>query len=176
MVYAAGILIISIFNGKLYTLLGQDHYNTYSDFGGKNDLCDKNQHLLTASREAYEETCGSVYSYSEFSNKLINCDIISALSFTNKPYHMYMLFIKYDPDIPHKFEYIYNYIRNIKHMNQFHEKKQLKWFLLDDVLNHKVCLRNIFQRTINEHKNSILKIAYKYITTNTYYNYGRLKI
>ena len=89
---------------------------------------------------------------------------------------MYLLFIKYDHDIPRKYEYIYNYIKNIKHLNQFQEKKKLKWFLLDDVMNHKVCLRNIFQRTINEHKNSILKIAYKYITTNTYYSYGRPKV
>ena len=176
MVYAAGILIISLYEGKFYTLLGQDHYNTYSDFGGKNDPCDHNKSILTASREAYEETCGSLCSYYEFSDKLQNCYNISSKSFTNKPYYMYILFVKYNPKIPKHFETIYNYINDIKYMNRFQEKKQLKWFLLNDVLNNKVSLRNVFERTINEHKNSILKIAYKYITTNTYYNYGRLKI
>jgi hypothetical protein len=176
MVYAAGILIISVFEGKLYTLLGKDHYNTYSDFGGKNDLCDNNNSISTAAREAYEETCGCLYSYYEFSNKLQNCHNISSLSFTNKPYHMYILFIKYDHDISKRYNTIYKYINSLKYFRKFQEKKELKWFLLSDVLNNKVCLRNIFKKTIDIHKNSILKIAYKYITTNTYYSYGRPKV
>ena len=63
--YAAGILIVSIFEGKIYTLLGRDHYNTYSDFGGKNDICDNNISILTASREAYA-ACGRCRSCQAF--------------------------------------------------------------------------------------------------------------
>ena len=72
MVYAAGILILTLFNGKYYALLGKDHYNTYSDFGGKSDFADNGNPIVTASREAYEETCGSLFSICELTNKLQN--------------------------------------------------------------------------------------------------------
>ena len=66
--YAAGVLILAKHNGQIYTLLGKDQYETYSDFGGKCEYYDKNIPMFTAAREMYEETCGVVLSISE------NCD------------------------------------------------------------------------------------------------------
>jgi len=176
MVYAAGILILSIYNGKCYVLLGKDHYETYSDFGGKSEYVDRGISTLTASRETYEETCGVLYNVHELKNKLKNCSTISSLSYTNKPYLMYILFVKYDEDISNKFANVKNYIKNIQNMEKFKEKTEIKWFLLQTVLDNKIELRNIFKKTINTHKNMILKIACNYISRNTYYNYGRHKV
>lgn len=173
MVYAAGILLVSYYNDKYYVLLGKDHYNTYSDFGGKSDFIDNDNPLRTASREMYEETCGTIYSITEIYNKLQNCDSVSTLSYTKKQYMMYVMFIKYDKDIPKKFNKVYNHIKHLPYLNKFKEKTELEWFLLQDVLNKKISLRNIFQKTIDNHKHTILKIAYKYYSTNTTYNNGR---
>lgn len=172
MYYAAGVLVCSWFKGKLYTLLGKDHYNTYSDFGGKCDICDHNNPINTASREMYEETTGCLLSITEISTMLSKSSYINTLSYTDKPYYMYIIFIRYDDKIIDKHKEVYTYIRGIHRLLLYTEKTELKWFHFDDVIKEKIELRNIFKRTIQKHKNSILKIAYKYISTNTKYIYG----
>ena len=172
MVYAAGILILTLLNGKYYALLGKDHYNTYSDFGGKSDLIDYGNTIATAAREAYEETCGSLFSIYELKNKLQKCDLITTLSYTKKTYNMYVMFIQYDCKAPYKFNKVYQYIKNIPFLNKYKEKIEIQWIPLQDVFSNKVNLRNIFQKTIDNHRNTILKIAYKYTSTNRTYNNG----
>ena len=61
-------------------------------------------------------------------------------------------------------------------MNKFKEKTEVQWIPLEDILCNKIKLRNIFQKTIDNHKHTILKIAYKYTSTNTSYNYGRRSV
>jgi hypothetical protein len=173
MVYAAGILILSMYNDKIHVLLGKDHYNRFSDFGGKSEIIDNDNSLRTASREFYEETCGVVYSIPEIFNKLKYCDFISTKSYTNKEYFMYIAFIKYDKEIITNFNLVYNHIKDIPNTNKFKEKTELKWFLLEDVISLRIELRNIFHKTIQNHKNTILKVAYKYYSTYTTYNNGR---
>lgn len=176
MYYAAGVLVLAWNNGRLYTLLGRDHYDTYSDFGGKCDPCDFDNQLFTASREMYEETCGCILDVTEIRELLKKCDCIQTLSYTEKPYYMYILVIKYDDQLCKRFDQIYNYISKVPKMLKYTEKKSIQWFLFDSVAKNQVCLRNIFTRTMSKHKNTILKIAYKYLTTNTTYNYGGPKV
>ena len=169
MVHAAGILLLSKYKNEIYVLLGKDHYDTFSDFGGKCDLVDCNNPIQTASREMYEETCGTILSITEITKKIAHCEYISTLSFTNKQYFMYILFIPYDKQLPYIYNKVLKYINNIKNLSKFKEKIELKWFILDDILNNKnIKLRNVFQQTINLHKNNILKIAYNYISRNTH--------
>lgn len=168
--YAAGILLLSWHKGKLYTLLGKDHYGSYSDFGGKNDVCDKNNKLVTAARETYEETCGVFLSISEIIYKLYNVNVIQSLSYTNKPYYMHIVFIDYDEHICTNFQKVYRYIQFLPNFGKFREKTSLQWFMIADVLRHKMNLRNVFDRTLENHKHEILEIAYKYKSRNTFYN------
>ena len=131
MIYAAGILILSVHKGKIYVLLGKDHYGTYSDFGGKSEHIDKNNPIFTASREMYEETCGSLYSMYELIDKLSNGHVIKSLSYTNKQYFMYVLFVPYDESCTERFATISYYIQNFPNYGKFKEKIDLKWFELN---------------------------------------------
>ena len=83
MYYAAGVLIVSWYNGRLYTLLGKDHYNTFSDFGGKCDPCDTNFKVNTAAREMYEETSGCLLSIDDIKFQLKSAEFVKSLSYTN---------------------------------------------------------------------------------------------
>ena len=94
--YAAGVLILSQINNKIYVLLGKDHYNTYSDFGGKNEVVDMNNPIYTAGRELYEETCGSLTSIHENIDFLYKCPVVNSLSYTNKHYFMYVMFVIFE--------------------------------------------------------------------------------
>lgn len=176
MSYAAGVLLLSWHEGKLLCLLGKDHYNSFSDFGGKVEMCDNNCQMNTASREMYEETCGVFSDIHSIRDALNRASFIDTLSYTNKPYTMYILFAQYDPTLPIRFDYAYNFVRHVPNMNRFTEKKRLHWFYFDNVCNGKVELRNIFGRTIAKHKNSILKIAYNYYSTNLKYYNGRPRV
>ena len=170
MAYAAGILLLSWYKGRLYTLLGKDYYGAYSDFGGKNDEADRRNVFVTAARETYEETCGAICSISEWIYKLYDVKVIRSLSYTNKPYYMHVVFIKYDEKICEDFDNILTYIQHIPNLGKFKEKKQVRWFLMADVLKQRVELRNVFQRTIENNKHEILEIAYKDKSRNTFYN------
>ncbi len=171
--YASGVLILSWHKGSLYCLLGKDHYDTYSDFGGKSEYNDLGSSIKTASRELFEETCGIFEDFSILINTLENCQVINSLSYTNKPYYMYILFHELDIDLECNFNYAYNYVKHIPKMNKFTEKQQIKWFSFASVLNNEIPLRNVFATSIIKHKDNILKIAYKYMTTNNKYRNGR---
>ena len=176
MSYAAGVLVLAWHNGHLLCLLGKDHYNTYSDFGGKEETCDMHVHINTAAREMYEETCGVVQDIGYIKENLKQCSSVEALSYTNKPYYMYIMFVNFDTTFSPKFSYAYNYIRHVPRMNKFTEKQSMSWFSFNDLCAGNVALRNIFQRTLAKHKNSILRIAYNYLTTNCKYYNGRHRI
>ena len=89
---------------------------------------------------------------------------------------MYVMFVQHDYKAPYKFNKVYQYIKNIPYLNKYKEKVEIQWIPLQDIFSSKVKLRNIFQKTIDNHKNTILKIAYKYTSTNRTYNNGRSSI
>jgi hypothetical protein len=171
--YAAGVLIMSWYKDELYVLLGKDHYETYSDFGGKCDSADMNNQQNTASREMYEETCGCIFDVTEIKHIIKGAPIINTRSYTDKPYYMYVIFIPYDEKHSENFEKVFSYISKLPKMIKFLEKTSIKWIKFEDVVYKNVKLRNIFQKTIEIHKNNILKIAYNYLTTNKSYNNGK---
>ena len=173
MVYAAGILILASYKDEVYVLLGRDHYNTYSDFGGKGEQIDKNNALYTAARETYEETCGCMYSIQQFYSRITRVPMIRSLSYTNKDYFMYVMFDTFDTAVVDDFNTVYSVIKKQPHMSKFKEKNTIKWFKLQDVLDLKIPLRNVFRRTIESHKQTILRIASEYKSRNSSYKYGR---
>ena len=172
MAYAAGVLVLAVHRGEVHVLLGKDHYNTYSDFGGKSDPEDNMNSARTAAREFYEETSGCIYGIDEAYSRLQNAPMIHTLSYTNKPYCMYVILDRYDESHPPTFSIVNNYLKSVRGMSKYLEKVSISWFKLSDVINTKVRLRNIFQRTIDKHKNTILKIASDYKSRNTHYING----
>ena len=132
--YAAGCLFLSYFEDEIYCLLGKDHYNTFSDFGGKAETIDNFNPLLTACREAYEETLG-ILSKSELFALLQQSQSINSKSYTNKPYYMYIVWIQYNPLYCNNFNTTLNYINLIPNYNQsFKEKKSIMSVNLSSIL------------------------------------------
>tara|TARA_B100001996_G_scaffold378874_1_gene363715 strand:+ start:905 stop:1405 length:501 start_codon:yes stop_codon:yes gene_type:complete len=159
MSYGAGVMIITKIKGEVYVLLGKDKYDTYSDFGGLEDKKDNKEKINTASRECYEETCGSLLDITKLKEQLRKCEYIESKSFMNKPYYMYILSIKYENKICNDFYKIREKIKgNFSYI--YEEKKEIEWILLKKIIEKKVRLRNIFEKTIDNHRKSILNIAY----------------
>lgn len=161
--YAAGCMLIAEKDGELYTLLGKDQYNTYSDYGGKCELCDNNNPKITASREAYEETLGLIYSKQELFYKLSRYPIyIVGQSYTHKPYYMFILWVNFSDNYIINFNTIHNYVCSIPNYTyHFKEKKSIAWFKLNELLDNpkKFPLRNVFFKTISDKKNEIKSFA-----------------
>jgi hypothetical protein len=173
--YAAGILLLSWDGNDICILLGQDNYNAYSDYGGKCDSSDKSLSYVTAAREMYEETLGIFCDITETIYSIFNTPYITSKSFTNKPYYMYFMWIEYDPHIIIKYNTVYNYVCSLQGIShQFKEKKMLSWFKLKDLLNNKTSLqlRNVFYKTLHNHKQRIWEIALELKGRNIKCNYG----
>lgn len=171
--YAAGVLLFSVRNNTVYVLLGKDHYNMYSDFGGKSEMRDRDS-IYTATREMYEETCGSLCSMNTISQVINDNTIyVSGSSYTNKSYIMYLVKVLYDNNVCNRFDSIYEYIKPLPHLGRFKEKTGLLWVQLSDVLDNTIPLRNVFKKTVENNRDSILRFASNITSTNTHHRYGR---
>lgn len=165
--YAAGVLVVAWHNNELYFLLGKDHYNTYSDFGGKCEDCDGGLYINTACRELYEETCGCFLDRTIIRSMLAQCEFVQSLSYTSKPYFMYVMAVNYDENIKTRFDTCFKYVSSVSKMPRHTEKIALDWINIANVTSGDVRLRNVFHKTLQKHKASILKIAYKLKPTNS---------
>lgn len=160
--YAAGVMLLGWNGYEICALLGKDHYNTYSDYGGKADPSDNNLPYLTAAREMYEETLGIFFTQYEISYLIHKGPYVLSKSFTNKPYYMYILWIDYSNTYNIDYNTVFNYISAIPGFHhQFKEKKMISWFKLYDLLNNNgtIQLRNVFSKTIQLNKSRIKEIA-----------------
>lgn len=145
--YSAGVLLYSYDPiGNVAFLLGQDYKNKYSDFGGRCDFGDMN-HVHTASREFYEETCGIIMDVCCANHKLQKCPIIHSLSYMGNPYYMYVMYVPYCEEYIHIFHTIRKYINFKKVEKRFKEKISMKWFTIEDILRDKEQIRQIFLKT-----------------------------
>jgi hypothetical protein len=123
----------------------------------------------------YEETLGIFHDIYEIVALINNTRYITSKSFTNKPYYMYILWIDYNINIAIKYNTAYNYICSIPGIShQFKEKKLLSWFKLKDILHNKTTapLRNVFYKTLHNHKQRILDIALELKGRNVKTMYG----
>ena len=154
--YNAGVLLCSYYKNEIHFLLGKDKkYNKWSDFGGKCESIDNDRWLNTATRELYEETSGIIYSIYEIRYKLKNCNILYCKSYNNHAYYMYLLFIPFK-DYFSVFNDQYKFIRDIKSISyKFKEKRQIKWFTLNDILNNKNQMRHVFYKSFYNNLNEI---------------------
>lgn len=155
--YSAGILPYSFHNGITYFLMGKDsREDCWSDFGGKCENKDNNNTAVTACREFYEETCGSVMSYDHGLYTLMNdgsdCQIIRSSTLNGSPYYMYLMYIPY-LNYKQIFYKTMNLLKYIEYSNsRFREKCDIRWVDQTTLLNGSTSIkfRSVFRKTVTE--------------------------
>tara|TARA_B100001094_G_C17927810_1_gene669211 strand:+ start:250 stop:771 length:522 start_codon:yes stop_codon:yes gene_type:complete len=161
-IYSAGILPYAIYKSTIYFLLGRDSDNKWSDFGGRVEPKDKGDYEVTASREFFEETLGSVYDYDYTKKLLKKCPKIISKTSSGHPYHMYLLKIQYQDLIRLKFLSTKNFISNTITTidKKYIEKNDIRWVSIETI-EHSISgkslisLRYIFSNTYKNKKNEI---------------------
>jgi hypothetical protein len=174
--YSAGILPYTFDpNGKCLFLLGKDNDGDWSDFGGRCEYKDKNDEKVTAAREFFEETLGSVLNINECIEKIIenetrvttNVTKVLSQTLNGSPYHMFLLnieFLNY-PEIFNKtsnfIKYYHSYMYNNenKNINKIIEKNSIRWVSIDTLIycieNNNISskplpLRGVFYKTLKK--------------------------
>ena len=159
--HSCGALLYTIFNNKIYIILGMEKCGWYP-FKGTREKGETNE--MTAIREIYEETCGVI--------KLNKINLSCNFSTKRKHYHIGLIQIK--PDFIKKFyanrSYLINTIQakinnnNIKSTyTPFLEKNEIKMFKLDDIQKNN--FHNVTITPINFYYDD-LKIIENYHNTN----------
>jgi hypothetical protein len=192
--YSAGILPFYTKNKTIYFLLGKDGYsNTWSDFGGRADQSDNERWDVTAAREFFEETIGSVADITTMIAKLQikkNYIKIKDKTLNNSVYHMYVLKIPYKEIYRHNFLSTLSFLKYIKgegkvdangksssEYKQYLEKIDMQWVSLDTIKNSmsgseesiEYPLRSIFKRTLERNYDRIVEFCNLFHDKN--YNY-----
>lgn len=178
--YSAGILPFYVKNNNVYILLGKDSEGSWSDFGGRAEGQDQGRWDITAVREFYEESIGSVMEIpiilSLIQNKK-NCLRLKGKTLNKSPYFMY--FVK----IPFRDHYRENFKSTLKFINyakvfdkKFNEKSDIQWVSLDtmcasldkankDIINYP--LREVFKDTFENNLDSIKQFGSKFFEEKT---------
>ena len=163
--YSAGILPYYTYDDTIYFLLGRDNDDKWSDFGGRCESKDRLDHSLTACREFWEETAGSIYDHENIKRilKYKKCPYIISKTGSGHSYYMYLLKINYYKDIREKFISTRQFLININSDKKYTEKNDIRCVSLDTI-KHSIedkgfiSLRNVFKNTIRNHMEEILKI------------------
>ena len=151
----AGILPTAMHNGKRYYLIGREskkikfpERGLYADFGGRKD---KGESILnTAIREGFEETIGIIGNKKRIGS-LIKNKLYKKIKIKNDT--LYVISIKYDKDLPKKFDVKYktlcNFLKkspkNIQNKFEIYiEKDKIKWVTKEQLLSNKKSLRKLF--------------------------------
>ena len=155
----AGILPVA-FNGvSLVFLLGKEHNNQWSDFGGSTAYTVKGPEprFETAIREGYEETSGLLGS-----KNMINTSVRKNLirRYQIPRYSSYLYHVDFDSNLPYFFNLNYEFVRDTtpgiikKDHNGLYEKKQIKWCTISDMrkLNFRPFYKNIIYDIIKDEK------------------------
>jgi len=159
--YSAGILLYRTKNNKKEFLLGKDvKYNSWSDFGGKNDSGDNKNPLNTAVREFYEETCGVIVNTYDMLN-IINekCNRIQCLSYKKKLYFMYLVEYNTEMDLESMFHNQYVFLDKTDVCAKFKEKDEIKWFDIDTIVNNKSIFRGVFFNSFTNNLEEICRVT-----------------
>jgi hypothetical protein len=174
--YSAGILPYTFdSSGKCFFLLGKDNDGDWSDFGGRCEYKDKNDEKVTAAREFFEETLGSVLNINECIERInanetknsTNVTKVLSQTLNGSPYHMYLIYIdfmnyseifnKTSNFIKYYHSYMYN--NENKNINKIIEKNSIRWVSIDtlvyciennNISSKPLLLRGVFYKTIKK--------------------------
>ena len=161
-IYSAGILPYTIYKGTTYLLLGRDSDNKWSDFGGRVEPKDRSDYEITASREFFEETLGSVYDFDHVRKLIKKCPKIVSKTSAGHSYYMYLLKIQYTDIIRTKFLSTKNFLSNVVTTidKKYVEKNDIRWVSIETV-EHSIegksliSLRSVFNNTFKYFKTEI---------------------
>ena len=169
--YSAGILPYTYGpQGNLYFLLGKDQDGLWSDFGGRVEMEDNEDHAKTASREFFEETLGCISSVNETYVKLVQGNPLKITSKTlnGSPYYMYLLYIDFK-DWNDVFVKMFNFLKYIDAPTKIFEKTQIRWVTLPTLIqtleskknndsNNFIALRKVFYDTLLNSKDEVISL------------------
>ena len=136
----AGILPIS-FNGVcMVFLLGKEHNNEWSDFGGTS-LYKHETKFKTAIREGHEELSGILGSPKELKYQVKNNYIAP---YSSGRYTTFMFNTDYDKNLPIYFNRNYRFVKNNtphiidNNYKGLYEKKEIAWFTSEEIYSLKL--------------------------------------
>ena len=148
----AGVLFFAVFNHQTYFLLGKENScNKWSDFGGTNNP--NETHFNCAVRECYEETHGIFGSLDDYKEK-IKRNFVTNIIKKNKNYNTFLVKIDYDYNLPNYYNNNYNFLKsqnsNLGKLEGLMEKKEMKWFTLDELAKSKNVIRSFYWEIIQK--------------------------
>jgi hypothetical protein len=174
--YSAGVLPFFIKNKTIYFLLGRDSDGKWSDFGGRSEMGDNGRWDVTAAREFYEETIGSVIELSTMITKLQmkkNYIRIQDKTLGNSDYYMYVVRIPYNEIYRHNFHSTLSFLKYTagkqNGTKKYLEKNDIQWVSIDTIKNSMVSdleeypLRPIFKRTLEGNLQKIVEFCEIYM-------------
>ena len=156
----AGILPVSLFNGKLYFLFSREYkYSNFSDAGKWSDFGgsrEKNEtHFETAIREGWEESDGFLGTKDDIRN-LLKYNLIKTITDEKKNYKTYLIFIPFDNQLPLSFKKKFKYIEQNKPYliakRGRYEKDKLEWIEFNDIQNRYNSFRPWYRNIIDQIK------------------------
>jgi 8-oxo-dGTP pyrophosphatase MutT (NUDIX family) len=165
--YAAGVLFYSkSIDQTPYFLLGKDYDNKWSNFGGRSEINDRGDFEVTAAREAWEETLGAVYDYSDMKNIVKNKSVkhFEFRTPSGHPYYMFLIKIPFTTTYRDKFLSTKRFISNTDPDKKFLEINDIKWVSLDTIkftLNNKrnlIKLRTVFENNLSSYIDEVEKL------------------
>jgi len=146
----AGVLPVSFYKGQLYFLFGEEFdEHKWIDFGGGAKSGEST--LQNAIREGCEELDGFFGSENEF-KQLIKNNLITKLSL--ETYTTFIVEVPYDPNLPFYFNNHHKFIKtHLPHLvgkNGLFEKRQIKWFTLDDIKRQRSRFRHYYKAMLDQ--------------------------
>lgn len=151
--YAAGILPMTWHAGEALFLVGKDlRDDTYSDFGGKCERCDRGDALNTSVREFYEETLGVLLPAKALRNRMQshNCLCLRSRTQNGHPYFMYVVQVPFVPHLRNAFHKTLAFLKYRNVHKLYVEKTDVRWVtwpaLRDDLPK-----RAVFAGTVDQH-------------------------
>lgn len=171
--YSAGILPFYVKNKTIHFLLGRDPDGKWSDFGGRSEGQDQGRWDMTAAREFYEETIGSVMDIPTILSRMQNKKNhikVKGKTYSGSPYFMYVVRIPYKESYRQYFHSTLSFIK-YTHDHQakkspfvdykYFEKTDIQWISIEtlktslettensEMINYP--LKTVFKNTLEGH-------------------------
>lgn len=154
----AGFLPVSIHNGKLMFLFGEERPRPketargWADFGGGPEKGESD--IDTAAREGSEELSGLLGNKKKIRSMLTNNRKV-IIKVKDIVYTSFVVPIEYSPDIVDHFnnqaEFLKKYIPSkILHKSVIYEKSCIKWYTIEEMKKERSKFRNFFRYIIDE--------------------------
>lgn len=174
-IYSAGILPFHVKNNTIYILLGKDKEGSWSDFGGRAEGQDSGRWDLTAVREFYEESIGSIMEIPQMLTLIQNkkyCIRLKGKTLNKSPYYMFFVKIPYKEYYRENFKSTLNFINYTKMFDKkYNEKTDIQWISLETLYSSvdydNKCtinypMREVFKDTFENNLSHIKKFGEKF--------------